>query len=147
LVKINSEKSIMPIMGKFIHTGRDSISLSKRIGKFYNPEKDANLSGDVDSIAEFRTKKLSFGHLGSEKKIEIRNLEGKEGEEGGGVDSKGGIENKVGFSGLNAYLSLRAEDSLALVYNKPRLDRKKINADAQDTEDSCYLRRAVQATR
>jgi hypothetical protein len=144
MVKIDSEKSIMPIMGKFIHTGRDSISLSKRIGKFYNPEKEANLSGDVDSIAEFRSKKLSFEHLGSDKKVETRNLEGKE---GGGMDSEGVIEKKAGFSGLSAYLSLRAEDSLALVYNKPRLDRRKINADAQETEDSCYIRRAVQATR
>lgn len=137
----------MPIMGKFIHTGRDSISLSKRIGKFYNPEKEANLSGDVDSIAEFRSKKLSFGHLGSDKNIETRNLEDKEGKEGGRMDTEGVIENKAGFSGLSAYLSLRTEDSLALVNNKPRLDRRKINADSQDTEDSCYLRRAVQATR
>jgi hypothetical protein len=134
----------MPIMSKLIHTGRDSISLSKRIGKFYNPEKEAELSGDVDCIAEFRSKKLSFGHLGSDKKVDGRGLEGKE---AGGLDSKGGIEKKAGVSGLNAYLSLRAEDSLALVAGKPKGERKKFNPDAQEGEDSCYLRRAVQATR
>ena len=69
----------MPVMGKFIHTGRDSISLSKRIGKFYNPEKETNLSGDVDNIKAFRSKKLSLGDLdvGSQK-LESKICEAKE---------------------------------------------------------------------